>query len=431
MKNVPLGQVCEINPNKPSRMNPEFQCSFIPMEAIDDQFGVITKRASKLIKAIDKGYTPFQEKDVLFAKITPCMENGKCAIANNLLNGIGFGSTEFHVIRAKKDVIPAWVYYYLRQPSTRKIAARCMTGSAGQKRVPSSFLEDVLIPLPSLPEQQRIATILGKVDRLRRLRRYALELSGTYLQSVFLEMFGDPMINPKGWDLKTLGDVIYSAQDGPHISPDYSETGVPFLSTRNIRPGQVIWEDLKFISHDEAEKHWEKCKPQWGDILYTKGGTTGLAKVVDFDREIAVWVHIAVLKPNNQLVDSLWLESMLNSTFCYNQSQELTHGIANHDLGLTRMVKIKLYLPPLPLQREFMKIAKKYIRFLAQQHEAERQAEHLFQTLLHKAFRGELGLDENKIAIPDVEVVNQEMPIFADVIEPINTDAYQLALPLE
>ncbi|SRR6266568_2675891 len=290
-------------------------------------------------------------------------------------------------------------------------------------------IQDFKIPLPPLSEQRRIVSMLEKADRLRRLRRYALELSGTYLQAVFLEMFGDPVMNPKGWELQTLGDVVHSAQDGPHVSPDYSETGVPFLSTRNIRPGQVIWEDLKFISREEAEKHWQKCKPQWGDILYTKGGTTGLAKAIDFDREVAVWVHIALLKPNNKLVDSLWLESMLNSAFCYNQSQELTHGIANHDLGLTRMIKIKLYLPPLSLQREFARIAKKYTQLLAQQKEAERQAEHLFQTLLHKAFQGDL--DEAGRLSPNVEIVNQQTSSFVDIAEPINTDAYQLALPLE
>lgn len=380
----------------------------------------------RLRKITKSGYNSCSTKllppgSILFSSRAPI---GHCAVTTfPLCTNQGFKS----IIPNKK--LDSIYGFFALKFFTPKIVA--LGRGATFSEINKDIFENFCIPLPSLRKQKRIATILAKADRLRRLRRYALELSGTYLQSVFLEMFGDPKTNPKGWDLKTLGDVIYSAQDGPHVSPDYSEAGVPFLSTRNIRSGVVVWEDLKFISREEAEKHWQKCKPQRGDILYTKGGTTGLAKAIDFDREIAVWVHIALLKPDNKLVDSLWLESMLNSDFCYNQSQEFTHGIANHDLGLTRMVKIKLYLPPLSLQSEFTRIAKKYTRLLAQQIEAERQAEHLFQTLLHKAFRGELSLDEDEMLMPDVEIVNQRMPAVADVIEPIDMGAFQMALPME
>ena len=87
-----------------------------------------------------------------------------------------------------------------------------------------------------------------------------------------------------------MSDVVFEASDGPHVSPHYVDNGVPFLSTRNLRAGEVIWDDLKFISKEDALEQWRKCKPERGDILYTKGGTTGLAKAVDFDTEVAVWV---------------------------------------------------------------------------------------------------------------------------------------------
>jgi type I restriction enzyme, S subunit len=204
LKNVPLGSVCEINPPRKLQLNPESECSFIPMEYIDDRSGTIIKKSIRRLKEVENGYTHFQDKDILFAKITPCMENGKCAIAKNLMNGIGFGSTEFHVIQAREQILPEWVYYYLRQERTRKNAELNMTGSAGQKRVPSSFLKDILIPLPPLPEQKRIAALLEKADRLRQQRRYALELSDTYLQTVFLVMFGDPTMNQRHWELNLL-----------------------------------------------------------------------------------------------------------------------------------------------------------------------------------------------------------------------------------
>jgi type I restriction enzyme S subunit len=244
--------------------------------------------------------------------------------------------------------------------------------------------------LPTLEEQKRIAAIARKCDRLRRTRRFTQQLSDTYLQSAFIEMFGDPAKNPKQWPKIALEDVLVSVKDGPHVSPKYSESGVPFLSTRNIRPGEIIWDDLKYIPHEDAEKFWKRDKPMKGDILYTKGGTTGLAKAIDFDREIAVWVHIAVLKVRPDLVEPLWLENMLNSDYCYAQSQELTFGIVNRDLGLKRMPKIAMYLPPIALQQKFAQIVQRYERLRTQQQEADRQAEHLFQTVLHRAFQGEL-----------------------------------------
>jgi len=119
---------------------------------------------------------------------------------------------------------------------------------------------------------------------------------------------------------------------------------------------------------------------------------------------------------------------MLNSDFCYNQSQELTHGIANHDLGLNRMIKIKLYLPPLPLQKKFAQIAKKYKRFQAQQREAARQAEHLFQTLLHQAFEGELTSEVGDRMMGTMSYQTDEQRRGDDTSM---SSVYQAALPME
>lgn len=243
-----------------------------------------------------------------------------------------------------------WQTGYSRQRSKRWVS---------QAAVDQSTLVEFKISLPTLPEQQRIVAILRQAEELRRLRREGLETAQQLPKALFIEMFGDPVANPKGWKRGTLGDIILSAKDGPHVSPKYSDSGIPFLSTRHIKPGRIEWEDLKFISFEDVKEHWKKCKPEKGDVLYTKGGTTGIAKAIDFDREIAVWVHVAVLKPDHKLVDPIWLEQMLNTEYCYVQSQELTHGITNRDLGLTRMTRIRLYIPPLPLQKQFTSYALK------------------------------------------------------------------------
>lgn len=207
MNRVRLGKICEINPAPDRGLTGETRCTFVPMDAVDDSFGIIARRETRQVDDVQNGYTFFREGDVLFAKITPCMENGKCAIAKQLTNGIGFGSTEFHVIRANGEVSAPWIFYFIRQSSIRKQAEHRMTGSAGQKRVPASFLDELEIPLPSCDEQNRIVAILEKADNLRRTRHYARQLSDTFLESVFLEMFGDPVQNAKGWKKQKLADI--------------------------------------------------------------------------------------------------------------------------------------------------------------------------------------------------------------------------------
>ena len=211
-------------------------------------------------------------------------------------------------------------------------------------QVSKSDIASLQIPLPPLDEQKRIAGILEAADALRVKRREALAQLDTLLKSTFLDMFGDPVTNPMGWEQCVVGDVVHGAKDGPHVSPTYAESGVPFLSTRHIKPGEVVWEDLKYIDQDEANRQWKKCKPEFGDILYTKGGTTGIAARVTTSEPFAVWVHVALLKPIVKKVHPIWIEAMLNSAYCYTQSQRYTHGIANRDLGLKRMVKIQMYL---------------------------------------------------------------------------------------
>ena len=247
----------------------------------------------------------------------------------------------------------------------------------------------VLAPEDSA-DRRRIVEVLDRAEALRTKRRAALSQLDALTQSIFLDLFGDPATNPKGWQRVKLGDAVFSASDGPHVSPTYSDDGIPFISTRHVRAGEITWKDLKFISPGDADIHWRKCKPEFGDILYTKGGTTGLAVAVTTNEPFALWVHVALLKPNPTKVDSKWLESMLNTEFCYRQSQELTHGIANRDLGLTRMIKIDMFLPPLTLQHEFARRVAA-VKKLKTTHQASLvELDGLFAALQFRAFRGEL-----------------------------------------
>ena len=167
----PLGKVCELNPKKgkDDRLQSGLQISFVPMPAVSEN-GKLDASLIKTYEEVKTGFTYFAENDVLFAKITPCMENGKGAIATKLKNGIGFGSTEFHVLRPiKGKTNPYWIYELTSFEQFRQAAAKNMTGSAGQRRVPASFLENYSISLPPIELQNDFAAFVEEVDKSRLL----------------------------------------------------------------------------------------------------------------------------------------------------------------------------------------------------------------------------------------------------------------------
>lgn len=155
---VVLSDEAVINPTDNILLSDDELVSFIPMEAVSDKTGEIAALQIRKCREVKNGYTRFSNDDVIWAKITPCMQNGKCAVATNLKNDIGFGSTEFHVIRSKDKnrLMPDYIWTLLRLDHLRQAAQRYFIGSAGQQRVPADFLSNLQIPLPSVDIQKTI-----------------------------------------------------------------------------------------------------------------------------------------------------------------------------------------------------------------------------------------------------------------------------------
>jgi len=225
------------------------------------------------------------------------------------------------------------------------------------------------IVLPSLSEQQTIATFLdretAKIDALVAEQERLIALLAEKRQAVIshavtkglnpdatmkdsgIEWLGEV---PEHWERVQLGCLCRQVSDGPHFSPSYVDEGVMFISARNIRIDGWSLEDAKYVSEDDYREFCKRVVPEVGDVLYTKGGTTGIARVVDFEERFQVWVHVAVLKLRKAIALPPFVAHSLNSIGCYEQSQLYTRGATNQDLGLTRMVKIFLALPPIKEQ---------------------------------------------------------------------------------
>ena len=192
--NAPLGEICTINPRvDKNSIDNDSIVSFVPMPAVEAETSQIDVSKTRSFGAVRNGYTPFRKGDVLFAKITPCMENGKMAVVPDLVSEYGFGSTEFHVLRPAHGIDPRFLYHAVSNRAFRFHAEHNMTGAVGQKRVPATILEKHEIGLPPANEQsrivERIETLFDEIDRGVESLRAAKKAIGLYRQSLLKAAF--------------------------------------------------------------------------------------------------------------------------------------------------------------------------------------------------------------------------------------------------
>ena len=245
--------------------------SFIEMQDVSNS-GEWANHQTRRLSKVGPGYTAFQEGDVLFAKITPCMENGKGAQAVGLVNGIGFGSTEFHVIRTRQGISPRFIYHWCNSNVLRQAAEAQMIGSAGQQRVPEDFFLRFFVPFIGVDEQKAIAVILDAMDvtirrtevlieKLQRVKAgllhdlltHGLDKNGELRDSLrHPEQFKDSSEGkiPNEWDLRTINDIATHVGSG--ITPTggsniYTSKGVLFIRSQNVTFNGLLLEDVAYI----------------------------------------------------------------------------------------------------------------------------------------------------------------------------------------
>ena len=353
-----LGDVCIINP-KGKSLDDDCDVSFVPMQSVSED-GTVDVTTIRKYGEVKKGFTNFQDGDILFAKITPCMENGKGCIANGLKNGMGFGSTEFHVLRPKSELVTSeWIYYLTSWPEFRKECEKNMTGSAGQKRVPKTFLENYQIDIPSLDEQDRITAQLDKVSDLIAKRRAQLDKLDLLVKARFVEMFGDVETNPMNWPTSTIGAVVDSIEagwSGNGTQREKQPGEIAVLKVSAVTKGYFIPSECKVLDDQENIKKY--VFPQKGDLLFSRANTremVGATAVISEDY------------PELILPDKLWkirfidginvhyMKQVLSSKSVREKFSAASTGTSGsmYNVSMDKFKQIKIPVPPADSQDNF------------------------------------------------------------------------------
>ena len=365
MPDIQLNELAEINPLRPKiDLNLTDEVSFIPMNDVSES-GRWINHQSRQFGDVSRGYTYFEEGDVLFAKITPCMENGKECYPRNLVNGIGFASTEFHVMRAKDNADPGFIYQWSIYKPLRLKASATMTGSAGQQRVPASFLESFKVPAIAKQEQTKIAKILSTVDRaieqtealivkqqriktglMHDLLTRGIDEHGN-LRSEQTHQFKDSPLGriPVEWEVKPLKDLVDEpitygiVQAGPHI-----ENGIPYIRTGDMA-GETIQVSELLKTSPQIAKSYKRSSVYPGGIVFALRATVG--KVLPVNEELSganLTQGTAKISPRDS-VDSIFLLWAMRTSQVQKAIRLEQKGTTFMEITLGDLRRIKLALP--------------------------------------------------------------------------------------
>ena len=385
MEKYKLGDICEIVSGSTPKTNIdeywEGTIKWITPAELNDDTYIITDSVRKITElAVKKtGLKSFPEGTVILSSKAPI---GKVAIAGCEM----YCNQGFKNLICSKKINNKYLYWFLKGNT---VFLNSLGRGATFKELSKSIVSNIEINLPDIVYQKKAVETLEKVSEIIALRKRELSSLDDLIKARFVEMFGDPATNPMRWSETTIGDECFYIKDGPHKSlPDIGKEngGHPFISVRNIVNGYIDFSTARYISDEDYANAIKKCHPEKGDMLYSKGGTTGIAKLIDIDEEFANWVHVAVLKFDKSKLNGIFFENMLNGDYCFEQSQRLTKGIANRDLVLSAMAQIKMYRPPMEIQKQFADFVNQVDKSKVAIQKALDKTQMLFDSLMQEYF---------------------------------------------
>ena len=360
---IALAEVAEINPRVRRSMRDRDASAMVPFIAMAavSETGAVSYDERRPLGGLLQGYTAFERGDVLLAKITPCFENGKATHVTDLPADVGFGSTEFHVLRPRATIDGRYLFHAIWNPALRRAGERQMSGTAGQKRLPTDFLRAYKIPVPPLAEQRRIAAILDHADAIRRKVREALRLLDAFLQSAFRDIFGDLARNAMGWEMVAFPELLQQplrnglspATGGTVIAPVLTLSAI---SGPRFEPAAV---KIASFAHSAApgqhadERDFLICRGNGNLNLVGRGHFPhGLPDHTLFpDTMIAARINRSRAEP--RFFEALWMTDAVRRPL--ERGARTTSGI--HKINQQVLLSLTVPLPPIDVQRRFARIA--------------------------------------------------------------------------
>ncbi|MER7271069.1 restriction endonuclease subunit S [Micromonospora sp. WMMD712] len=444
--NVKLDDVVAINPRAFDQWPDDNDLvSLVPMASVEAETGRIDASQGKRYGEVkNRSLTPFQEGDVLFAKVTPCMENGKIAVARGLASGRALGSTELFVLRSFGAVDPAYLSYFLLQSSTRKKAQAAMTGAVGLRRVPRSWLAELDLPIPPLAEQRRIVAILERHLQTLATAKRNLQLvdrgGEALVRSIYAEMYKDragvaarcdnlaPMKSlarirrdvwsrarpgvpykepvspdlevvppaPAGWEicsLEAVTDPVRIIRYGI-LKPRIREGGVvPYVEVKDLA-GCVLGGKVLHRTSRELDEQFSGARIRPGDVVMAVRGSYERSAVVPPDlmaanisRDVA---RISVLPG----VNPAFVHAYLQSPFAQNYFKRHARGVAVKGINISTLRRLPILLPSIEVQTRIVQEVSSCLsmvdRLSSSIQNVANQAEGLKNALMSRAFNGQL-----------------------------------------
>ncbi|RLJ61609.1 type I restriction enzyme S subunit [Lacinutrix venerupis] len=360
----------------------------------------------------DEVGVPFFQGKADFGRINPtvrywCTEPKKMSVINDILFSVRapVGSTNVNnieasigrglaAIRCNKEIDLQFLLHYLRANEER--IANMGTGSTF-KAITIKTLKSIKIPLPPLPTQKKIASILDEADTLRQLNKQLITKYDALTQSLFLEMFGDTWLNPKGWEMKLVEELALDKKHSIKAGPFGSSLKKDYYVEKGYKiygQEQVIKDDLSFGDYyidTEKYESLKSCKVQAGDILISLVGTYGKIAIVPqkFEEGI-INPRLMKISPNQKIIKPDFFKMLLQGSGALIQMKSKSRGGTMDIVNVGIMRKIKVPLPPINLQNQFAERANIIQQQKAQAQQSLQKSEDLFNSLLQKAFKGEL-----------------------------------------
>jgi len=430
-----IGEIVKFNPKNTVEDNTD--AGFIPMSHVPIKYGEPVKVEQKKWGNIKKGYTHFQNDDVILAKITPCFENGKAAIIEGLPSGIGSGSTEFFVFRAiDKLYHPKLLLAFVKQLGFLKNGAAVMTGSVGHRRVPKNYVLEHPIPVPPFPEQKQIVDkldcLLAKVDACKARLEKVPEIIKRFRQSVLADATSGRLTEdwreknsetensnellkrisekrnswikavtkqdnkeakrasaklkkhspkyptnklPNSWKWASLLEASCLVVDCHNKTAPYTDDGIPLVRTSNIRDGKMVLDKMKYINEDTYEYWSRRCPPEKGDLFFTREAPMGEAMIVPKGQKLCMGQRMMLLRPFSDLLDNNYLLYCLLDPNFKSRMLENAIGTGVKHLRVGDVENLCIPIAPYHEQMEIVKRVESFFSIADQMEEKLKRAQ--------------------------------------------------------